>query len=148
MGYPVAVTDRSRTKMCVCCVFVPSIFGGSSSVQGETCATLCSVSRGLHLFSVLFCPTTRTNRGHRTGLFSSFYVSFLPHGPPAVLASIFIARRVRPSLSLVNTKVEFCLLTKLFSYTSLSTTRHECEKKLSPRLEPVTWLPEGYGDTN
>ena len=38
----------------------------------------------------------------KSGLFSSFRVSFLPHLPPAVPAFIFIARRVRPSLSLAN----------------------------------------------
>ena len=46
--------------------FRPIYFGGSPSVQGETCATLCSVSRGLHLFSVPFCPI-RPNRGHTGG---------------------------------------------------------------------------------
>ena len=92
--------NKLRTKFarvaptCVCvCVFVPFI-GGSPSVQGETCATLCSVSRGLHLFSVFFCPT-RTNRGHTGGgkstgpFFFFFCFFFLPHRPPAVLAVIF-----------------------------------------------------------
>ena len=59
----------------LCCVFVPSI-GGSPSVQGETCATLCSVSRGLHLFSVLFCPP-RTNRGHTGGETPGLFPFFL-----------------------------------------------------------------------
>ena len=43
----------------------------------------------------------RTSRGH-TG--------FL-HLPSAVLASIFSARRIQPSLSLVDRKVEFCVPT-------------------------------------
>ena len=112
-------------------VFVPSIIGGSPSVQGETCATLCVYPED-YTCSVCLCPT-RTNRGHTGGGkhrgFFFFYVSFLPDRPPAVLAFILIARRVRPPLSLVNTKVEFCLLTKLFSYKSLSTTMYESEKK-------------------
>ena len=54
--------------------------------------------------SVRLEPTGVAQEG---GLFSSSYVSFLPHRPPAVLAFIFIARRVRPSLSLVDTRVEF-----------------------------------------
>ncbi len=40
--------------------------GDSPSDQSETCTTLCSVSRGLHLFSASSCPT-RTNRGHTGG---------------------------------------------------------------------------------
>ena len=65
------------------------------------------------------------------------------------LPSFFIARRVQPSLSLVDSEVEFCLLTKLFSFLSLSTTRYESEKNpLPPRFEPVTWSLEGYVDTN
>ena len=45
-----SIPAKAAAGVCVC-VFVPSIIGGSPSVQGETCATLCSVSRGLHLFS-------------------------------------------------------------------------------------------------
>ena len=33
------------------------------------------------------------------------------HLPSAVLALIFIARRIQPSLSLVDREVEFCVLT-------------------------------------
>jgi len=43
----------------------------------------------------------------------------------AVLASIFIARGVQPSQSLVNNEVEFCELTKLFSCFWLSIARYE-----------------------
>ena len=82
--------DRRALRVCVC-VFVPST-GGSPSVKGKTCATLCSESGGLHLFSVLFWrtiiePTGVTQEGVNTGAFPSFYVS-LPH-TPAVLAFIF-----------------------------------------------------------
>jgi len=56
----------------------------------------------------------RTNRGHRGGgkrrgiLLRSRVTFFcLPHGPPAVLASVFIATRVQPSQPLVYDRVEF-----------------------------------------
>ena len=67
----------------MCCVFVPSI-GGSPSVQGETCATLCSVFRRLHLLSVLSVqlePNGVTQEGVNNGAFSSFYVFFF--APPS-----------------------------------------------------------------
>ena len=34
-----------------------------------------------------------------------------PHLPSAVLALIFLARRIQPFLSLVDREVEFCVLT-------------------------------------
>ena len=43
-----------------------------------------------------------TSRGHR---------GFLIHLPSAVLALIFLARRIQPFLSLVDREVEFCVLT-------------------------------------
>ena len=36
---------------------------------------------------------------------------FLIHLPPAVLAFIFLARRIQPFLSLVDREVEYCVLT-------------------------------------
>jgi len=121
--------------MCVCvCVFVPSIMATVPLIKIKVRLVLhFAACRGLHLFSVLFCPT-RTNRGHKGGgeyevffLLSIFHLC--PTVPPAVRAFICIARRVRPSLSLVNNIVKVCLLTKLFSYISLSTARDESEKK-------------------
>ena len=47
-------------------------------------------------------PAVRQEEGH-TG--------FLIHLPSAVLALIFIARRIQPFLSLVGREVEFCVLT-------------------------------------
>ena len=87
----------------------------------------------IHLFSV-FCYPTRTNRGHTGGgKHRGFILLFILLLCPTVLLrclpSFFIARRVRPSLSLVNTTVEFCLLAKISSYKSLSTTRYESERK-------------------
>ena len=62
----------------------------------------------------------RTSRGH-TG--------FLTHLPSAVLAFIFLARRIQPFLSLVDREVEFCVLT----IQSFSTCGHFffffCEEK-------------------
>ena len=52
------------------------------------------------------CQTCgRTNRGHTGG-----HTGFL-HLRSAMLALIFIARRIQSSLSLVNREVEFCLPT-------------------------------------
>ncbi len=64
-GSPLLVGKRvvGEINLGVCVCFRLIYFGDSLSDQGETCATLCSVSRGLRLFIALFCPT-RTNRGH------------------------------------------------------------------------------------
>ena len=44
------------------------------------------------------------------------YTGFLVHLPSAVLALIFLARRIQPFLSLVDREVEFCVQTiKSFS---------------------------------
>ena len=105
------------------CVFCPIYWRHSLCSRRDARYTL-RVSRGLHS-SVFFCPT-RTNRGHtgggkHRGFFLLFMFLFCPTVLLRCLPSFFIARRVRLSLSLVNTKVEFCLLAKLFSYKSLST---------------------------
>ena len=39
------------------------------------------------------------------------------HLPSAVLASIFLARRIQPSLSVVDCEVEFCVPTKVSFFT-------------------------------
>ena len=39
------------------------------------------------------------------------HTGFLIHLPSAVLALIFLARRIQPFLSLVDSEVEFCVLT-------------------------------------
>ena len=58
---------------------------------------------GMTIGSVCFCEVCgRTSRG---------YTGFLIHLPSAVLALIFLARRLQPFLSLVDREVEFCLLT-------------------------------------
>ena len=40
------------------------------------------------------------------------HTGFLIHLPSAVLALVFLARRIQPFLSLVDREVEFCVLTK------------------------------------
>ena len=39
------------------------------------------------------------------------HTGFLIHSPSAVLAFIFLARRIQPFLSLADREVEFCVLT-------------------------------------
>ena len=41
------------------------------------------------------------------------HTGFLIHLPSAVRALIFVARRIQPFLSLVDSEVEFCVLTNL-----------------------------------
>ncbi len=56
-------------------------------------------------------------------------------------AYIFIARRVQPSLSLVDHEAEVCILTKLFSYYRFLPPDTKLRKNpLPPRFEPVTWV--------
>lgn len=61
---PTACDRQLCPSVCVC--FVPFFGHSSPSGQGETRTTLCSVLRGLHLFSAFFSPT-RNNRGHTGG---------------------------------------------------------------------------------
>ena len=68
--------------LCVCCVFSPHPFWASSSLDA---------------------PAGVTQEEGHTG--------FLIHLPSAVLALIFVARRIQPFLSLVDREVEFCVLT-------------------------------------
>ena len=61
----------------------------------------------------------RTSRGHTGGRSHRIsHTGFLIHLPSAVHALIFLARRIQPSLSLVDREVEFCELT----VSSFSTT--------------------------
>ena len=71
-------------------------------------------------------PGSHRGGGKHRGFFL-FYISFLPHLPPAVLAFIFIARRVRPSLSFVDNDVGVCVY--LLTNLSLSTVRFKREKR-------------------
>ena len=51
----------------------------------------------------------RTNRGGVTQ--EEGHTGFFIHLPSAVLALIFLARRIEPFLSLVDREAEFCVLT-------------------------------------
>ena len=63
--------------------------------------------------------------------------------PPAVVRLIFLARRIQPFLSLVDCKVEFCVLTILIGLhlLGMATTRFElkCQRQKVSRLS--TELP-------
>ena len=74
---------RTPVTVCVCVFFLPTYSG--RQVRG------------------------RTSRGHTGG--RSHHTGFLIHLPSAVLASIFLARRIQPFLSLIDREVEFCVLT-------------------------------------
>ena len=140
--------------MCVVCVcvFVPPI-GGSPSVQGERCATLCSVSRGLHLFSVFAVqlePTGVTQEGVNTG--ASFFFLYFFYAPPSSCGAClhFLSRegfgRPCPS-STPQSNFVYSRRFPAINRFPLPGTKVR-ENPLSPRFEPVTWLPEVYWDTN
>ena len=66
------------------------------------CVCVCVVIPFILDVRVVDAPAGITQEKGHTG--------FL-HLPSAVLALIFIARRIQPSLSLVDREVEFCVLT-------------------------------------
>ena len=66
------------------------------------CVMLCVVIPFIMDARFVDVPAGVTQEGGHTG--------FL-HLPSAVLALIFLARRIQPSLSLVDREVEFCVLT-------------------------------------
>ena len=145
--------ELGTRAMCVCVrVFFPSILVTVPPIKARRVLHFAAYSGDYTIaayLSVLLNQPGSHRRGRTLGLFSSFYISLMPLPLLRCLPSFFIARRVQPSLSLVDNEVEFCLLTKLFSFLSLSTTRYESEKNpLPPRFEPVTWSLEGYVDTN
>ena len=91
----------------------------------------------------------RTSQGHTGGSSHSFYH---PHLPSAVLAFIFIARRIKPFISLVDCEFEFCvLLITSWAYSSFLLSFF-CEEKSSScdRTEIRTHVPtsEGFEVTN
>ena len=53
-----------------------------------------------------------TGGGKHRSFFSSSYIYFQPHLSPAVLTFIFIARRVRSSLSLVDSGIDVCVYSR------------------------------------
>ena len=80
--YNVGVKPTVVVLCCVLCVFSSHPFWTSSSLD---------------------VPAGVTQEEGHTG--------FLIHLPSAVLALIFVARRIQPFLSLVDREVEFCVLT-------------------------------------
>ncbi len=74
-------TREIRQNASSVCVFFVPFIGGSPSVQGETCATLCSVSRGLHLFQWIFLSNYNQPGSHRRGAFFFFLCLFC--APPS-----------------------------------------------------------------
>ena len=130
------------------CVFVSSILAPVPSIKARRAlhSTLCSASRGRHLFSVSFCPTI-TNRGHtgggkRRGIILLLLLFFV--APSACGACLHFYRKKRSGVAHPRQQQNrICLITKLFSCRSLFTTRHESEKKhtLAEILEPVISVP-------
>ena len=114
--------------MCVCvCVFFPAILVTAPSDQGETCASLCSVFRGLHFpayFSVSLNQPGSHRRRANTGAFS-FLLFLMPHLLLRCLPPFFYREKGPAVPSLGYNDVEFCQLTKLFSSLPLSTTSYD-----------------------
>ena len=97
------------------------------SVVGVHLFGALHISVALHLSVIMVLSDGSAGvaqKGVNTGAFPFFFYFFLPHLPPAVPAFIFIARRVRPSLSVVNNDVGVCgdvLSHGLLTNLSLST---------------------------
>ena len=101
--------------MCVClCVYFLPIYSGR-----QACWT---------------CQPVTQEEGH-TG--------FLVHFPPAVIALMFLVRRIRPFLSLVDLIVESCALT-IFNRSLLSGETSYSYRDSNPRPN----VSEGFEVTN
>ena len=85
------IRGRRTRNLCVC--FRPIYYWRQSLCSRRDVRYTCSQQE----------PPGVTQERVNTGAFF-FLCFFLPRRPPAVLAFIFISRRIRPSLSLVNTK--------------------------------------------
>ena len=150
--------------MCVCvCVCVrararvySTYFGDSSSDQGETCASLCRVFRGLNFPAYCSVPLNQPashRRGQPLGLFlfsfSQMSFSLMPHRLLPCLAPFFIARRVQsplPSSTMTSNFVNSRSFSAFYSFRPPATEVRQ--NPLSPRFEPVNWLLQGCVDTN
>lgn len=91
-----------RRAVCPCVCVLRIYFGDDPSNQGETCS----------VYSCQAEPTGFTQEGANTGasLLLLYIFDKMPHLLLRCLLSFFIARRVQPSLFLVDNEVEFCLL--------------------------------------
>ena len=96
----------------------------------------------------------RTSLGH-TG--AEYHTGFSIHLLSAVLALIFLARRIQPFLSLVDREVEFCVLPGndlivlhplgifFFFFFFLVKQIPSCRNRThGPTCQKVTWLPLSY----
>ena len=145
--------SRVNRLGCVCvCVFV-TLLATVPPIKARRVLHFCSVFRGLHLFSVFFCPT-RTNCGHtgggkHRGFFLLFIFLFCPTFLLRCLPS-FLSREgfSRPVPS--STATSNFVYSRSFSafYRFLLPGTKVRKNPLSPRFEPVTWVLEGYEDTN
>ena len=71
--------------------------------QGHACVSVCVVIPFILDVRLVDVPAGVTQEEGHTG--------FLIHLPSAVLALVFLARRIRPFLSLVDREVDFCVPT-------------------------------------
>ena len=122
----------ARARVCVCVCVLPIYFGDSSSDQGETCASLCSVFRELHLQRFFSVPRSQPGWGRTlcSLKFSLLFWIFLnAPPPPAVFACMFLSREGSSHPFPRRQSSRICQLTKLFSPSPLSTTSYKSEEK-------------------
>ena len=75
----------------------------TSDQRRQVCVCVCVVIPCILDIRFVDVPAEVTHEEGHTGFFI--------HLPSAVLALIFLARRIQPFLSLVDREVEFCVLT-------------------------------------
>lgn len=98
--------------MCVC-VFSSDDFSGRTPFQ------VLYTSGCMSYLNETYPPGSRRGGDKTLRHFSSFLLFlFLPHLPPEMVALIFFARKVQPSLALLNGEVKVCVLTSFFSFLS------------------------------
>ena len=154
MGQERLVSNTVKMRICMCvCVCVcphPSILGDSPSDQGETCASLCSVRRGLHFAADIFRPSKPNGvaqEGENTGHFS-FSLFFDAPPPPAVLASIFYREGFNRPFARRQQSRRMSNIVNSRSFSAFDRFRPPATNVRNPLFfEPVTWLLEGCVDT-
>ncbi len=132
-------TTLGTKRVLSVCVFVRSILATvSPSGQGETCATLCSVTIYVEdytcsvYFSVQLEPTEVTQEGVNTGLFSPFYILLCPTSLLRCLPTFLSREGSGRPFPLSTMKSRSLCTHEAFQLLSLSTSRYESEKKPSP----------------
>ena len=91
---------------CCCFVFSSHLLAAVPLFKARRALHFAVYLEDYSVLSVQLEPTGVTQERVNTGAFFFFYLSFLPHRSPAVLAFILYREKVRLSPSLVNTKVE------------------------------------------